>query len=553
MKLNRIGRIVVCLLLICCILVNLSPLKAKAVTPGMVAVGTVSALVLIPALLYGLGVMQGTDSATFNQVVSDCNDFLTDAGYIVAGAATMLSLTQDGATITYAHRNMIQDIFEWLWDSGTISGPAYSLTLEGHSITCDAPINYFVAQNWDYSMKKYKRFIYIFSTAAPYVDGSHNGNTAGPIDGVYYPWSSIFLGYYDYDSTIFEGGVENYITQFGYDISPVVLDGLVAGQIAEQDTDIETGYETYIQEGIVSIDFGIQFEEGSPYDPDGDDQKYHHWLPFKVPSPDNLSNLTQEDAWSGESEVELEYKTDTDTGTDSSNGSDTGTESGNQTDYTSWFERIIKGIEELPSKFESWISDCKTAIEALPSKFADWFNSIIEKLSSIWETLKSIPQTILDGLRNILTELFVPQEDYISDKVTSLRERFSFADSIMETGRAIGDSLSFGDSEPPVIYIHLGDTEGSYNIGGTVPFLDMRWYARYKPTGDVLLSSLIWVFFAWRCFVHAPNIISGIAGDVEAFNIPDGGGMYLSGSPYAGSDFEKPKRGKFERRKNGRR
>ena len=81
----------------------------------------------------------------------------------------------------------------------------------------------------------------------------------------------------------------------------------------------------------------------------------------------------------------------------------------------------------------------------------------------------------------------------------------------------------------------------------------MRWYARYKPTGDVLLSSLIWVFFAWRCFVHAPNIISGIAGDVEAFNIPDGGGMYLSGSPYAWSDFEKPKRGKFERRKNGRR
>lgn len=68
-------------------------------------------------------------------------------------------------------------------------------------------------------------------------------------------------------------------------------------------------------------------------------------------------------------------------------------------------------------------------------------------------------------------------------------------------------------TEPPVIYIHLGDTEGSYNIGGTVPFLDLRWYARYKPTVDTLISAFLWICFVWRMLLKLPGIISGMPGD----------------------------------------
>lgn len=356
---SRILRSLVCLLLICCILVNLSPLKAKAVTPGMVAVGTVSALVLIPAILYGLGVMQSytdTGSAAFNQLVSDCNDHLTNLGWIAAGAATMLSLTQDGTTITYAHRNMIQDVFDWLWSSGNIfnssnsafSGESYTL-VSGTSFkigTAYSPVTHFRA--WAPLQSGggyvYDCFISSGQFSYHYNGGSEKWANAVSPDDVSYRFVAFNTYYSSPPSGLVSIGVSNvdYTSNVEWQLIRCFVNGyfglssvndLTLGQVADQDTEIETGYETYIQEGIVSIDFGIQFEEGSPYDPDGDDQKYHHWFPFKVPSPENLSNLTQEDAWSGESEVELEYKTDTDTGTDSGDGSgngsgNTGTDSG---------------------------------------------------------------------------------------------------------------------------------------------------------------------------------------------------------------------------------
>ncbi len=347
---SRTLRSLVCLLLICCILVNLSPLKAKAVTPGMVAVGTVSALVLIPAILYGLGVMQSstdTGSAAFNQLVSDCYDHLSNLGWIAAGAATMLSLTQDGSVITYAHRNMIQDIFDWLYDSTIVVDPQFLNSSSYYNplgsyieLTSASPIyTQYVKIYW--LSGGYSACSFSLSSSLFYLP---SGKQVGTLldNGLYYyvtcqagstasgdqinhslPYVIVEQPYKNYDLSTYIASVSSGPFQVSTPLD------FSLGEVATQDTEIETGYETYIQEGIVSIDFGIQFEDGSPYDPDGDDQKYHHWFPVKVPSPDNLSNLTQEDAWSGESEVELEYKADTDTGTDSGNGSgNTGTDSG---------------------------------------------------------------------------------------------------------------------------------------------------------------------------------------------------------------------------------
>jgi len=62
----------------------------------------------------------------------------------------------------------------------------------------------------------------------------------------------------------------------------------------------------------------------------------------------------------------------------------------------------------------------------------------------------------------------------------------------------------------------LEDTRGSYNLGGTVPFIDMSWYAEYKPIGDALLSSLLWVVFIWRQFRQLPGLISGMPGEFNS-------------------------------------
>lgn len=64
-----------------------------------------------------------------------------------------------------------------------------------------------------------------------------------------------------------------------------------------------------------------------------------------------------------------------------------------------------------------------------------------------------------------------------------------------------------------MIYIDLGASRGPYDLGDVVPFVDLRWYEEYKPTGDALLSAFMWAAFIWRMFVKAPGIVSGMPGD----------------------------------------
>lgn len=131
--------------------------------------------------------------------------------------------------------------------------------------------------------------------------------------------------------------------------------------------------------------------------------------------------------------------------------------------------------------------------------FTTWFGQKLE-----W-----IPKQILEGI----TSIFVPKEDFLTAKWEAIRAEFAFADSIMTSGDMILGVLNGIDPEPPVIYIDLGASEGSYDIGGEVPFLDLRWYERYKPTGDAIISAFLWLVFVWRMFIKLPGIIGGLPGD----------------------------------------
>lgn len=139
--------------------------------------------------------------------------------------------------------------------------------------------------------------------------------------------------------------------------------------------------------------------------------------------------------------------------------------------------------------------DSETFWEKLPSAFT--------------QPLESLGNSILNGIK----EIFVPSQDYLSSKVDALTAEFGFIGPVVTAARSI--VLPFNDFEPvpPVIYLHLEDTRGSYDLGGTVPFIDMTWYAEYKPIGDALLSSLLWVVFVWRLFRQLPGLIAGLPGD----------------------------------------
>lgn len=137
----------------------------------------------------------------------------------------------------------------------------------------------------------------------------------------------------------------------------------------------------------------------------------------------------------------------------------------------------------------------------------------------IWGKIEPIPGQITDAVADAATQveeavdrLIQPEEDYLTDKVSALCAEFAFADSIVRTGQALHLGLANITTEPPVIYIDLGATRGSYNIGGRVPFIDMTWYAEYKPTADALISAFLWIVFVWRMLIHLPGIISGASG-----------------------------------------
>ena len=152
---------------------------------------------------------------------------------------------------------------------------------------------------------------------------------------------------------------------------------------------------------------------------------------------------------------------------------------------------ILPAIRSIPDA----ISDLGTSLQALG-------NSIIDKIAEVGTQTKAA-----------IESLVVPDEDYLSDKIAALCEEFAFADSIVRTTQQLGNMLVGVTTEPPVIYIDLGSTRGSYDIGGVVPFLDLRWYAEYKPTVDAIISAFLWVCFIWRMFLKLPGIINGAAGD----------------------------------------
>lgn len=126
--------------------------------------------------------------------------------------------------------------------------------------------------------------------------------------------------------------------------------------------------------------------------------------------------------------------------------------------------------------------------------------------------LQSIPETILSGIQAI----FVPSADFLTAKVEALRARFDFINVFMDFIDSFKGELS--GATPPVIYVHLENAEGSYNYGGTVKFLDMSWYSRYKSTGDAIISGFLWALFGWRMYLKLPGIINGVSGGVGSMS-----------------------------------
>lgn len=107
--------------------------------------------------------------------------------------------------------------------------------------------------------------------------------------------------------------------------------------------------------------------------------------------------------------------------------------------------------------------------------------------------------------------MFIPSDGFFGKKIDSLRSEFGFASSVMDTVKTFNNFFTqINFDEPPSITIDLNSTNSKYDYGTTAKAIDLKWYAKYKPTVDVLLSSFIWVVFIFNTWKDLPNIINGV-------------------------------------------
>lgn len=563
MNFKRIGRMLVCLLLVCCLIVNISPIRAEALAVEAVYV---AAGIVITSCLIGIGLQASEAGAEgLMQIADQAKNFLSMNYNYITDEDKILVWSTGNPDMPYAvQQSLIDDIRSWLFDeqiiysdlpskitaSGTCYGDGYfesadgkGFSIYGFKCMAGSTVRYYTLVVRDHHGNVYfypdEGSPKTFSTTAyePYYYSMSWGSVTSDTPSFpFYDLTGLDLGSYS--------NYAKYIIDNYYSDTPIIVTDkdLSLGEIAPVDVSLSDGYSTWAA-GVTDVPADIGSEG------------YVTGFPVGLaPTQEGTAGLTQADVWNGVSTYE-------DTNTDISNPDEDPDSSGSTMSditVTAFLGKLLADLTKMlfgtgTSTLTELFGSTWTEIQSLGSVISEALTSVKDAVlsipSTIAEAFQAIMDSVVEAIMTGLQTLFVPSEGYLDYEVQLLRNEYPLADSFIDTGETFRTFFTGLSGEPPVIYLHLEDSEGQYDWGGTVAILDMNWYSRYKPTVDTLLSSLMWLFFIWRLLVHAPNIISGIAGDVEAFNSGPSGGVYTKddSTPWLGSAQEYA-HGKFERK-----
>lgn len=113
-----------------------------------------------------------------------------------------------------------------------------------------------------------------------------------------------------------------------------------------------------------------------------------------------------------------------------------------------------------------------------------------------------------------LQAAFVPDEDKVRLFFDDFNHKFSFVDD-MKTNIENVKKYVFGVTPSPILKIPIMKTESKYDYGfGDYFIIDVSWYAKYRPYGDLVILAFAWLMFIWRVFISLPGIISGSPGSM---------------------------------------
>lgn len=198
--------------------------------------------------------------------------------------------------------------------------------------------------------------------------------------------------------------------------------------------------------------------------------------------------------------------------------------------YTSFFSQSAtdtnppSGSEESgddgSDETDNWIDSFGDWFGSLGDSFAKGFSSLADGFTSSITNLgnnisawfENIKQAIIDlgnGLIDGIKAIFIPQDGFMEKEVAELRDRFAFADDVINiTDRLINRIGGSAKSSAPQVTV-------SINYRGSIrswKVLDMSWYAPYKAYGDAVLSGILIIGFIWRSYISMPNTIRGVGG-----------------------------------------
>lgn len=536
-NIQRIFRAAVCLVLVCCLIVNISPVKARAVDPATAVAFDFAARSVIASAMQGLGVSKGKVPTVFDSIVNSAVDALSTATSFISDSFVKVARfnLSSGATSFFVPLALVHSLWDWLLGDGEILtstvGPAVSLPVGSTLANGNYPISLLydaivICAAYDSSSSVYN-YIFYFPTMTSNDYGGKTSSGAQVFDASYHTasggrfyvstsstnkWSLPWVDYRGTETTIDD--IKNSLVagDLFYENITSTYD-LSLGEVGSSSQTVEEAQPTWA-ENIVSV-------PGSVY---GSDDDYVPSVPIAVaPDYEGTTNMSQSDVQAGNSTwVDTETDTDTDIGTDSGTAPDALAKTVAATiawDFISGlFDVFVPGFELISNTIEG----IGALIKALPQTLKDVFgiDTLLERISAIYETvvqgfietaagIKSLPQAIADALAAI----FVPSADYITAKVEAIRAKFPFMDSIIATGEYIRDSLS-GSSGPPAIYVDLTLADGDIDYGEKTLLTDFSWYAPYKGTVDSVLGAALWAFFGWRVFLRLPGLISGADGYV---------------------------------------
>lgn len=455
MNYKRFGRVCICLLLVCVLFLNCSPIRAYAIDPVTFAGVSVAGSIVAASIIQGVGVLPvDSEDGAFGSLVNNCVSFLESTSNFVADGAIRVTgvLNATGGRTAFVPLALVQSVWEWLFQPS--SGAALSGSTFNSYYTSDPCTSYSQALSYAahcpaayegnlYTNGRYVRAV-IVTSVSQYVslsDGTLSINGYGTNHSIWYEGLSSWM-------TRSLSLTYTYTSASKLSTSPLVSssnDGLKLGEI---------------QSPTYGVDMPILLENAPVYAP---------WASAitKIPS---YSNSDEE----------------------------------------------VDGIPvTIPDSFESALGQTQAGAQAGTNDLS-WADSVPDTdtltLADIVSAIKAIPQEIGKVISEALVKAFAISDTFIATKVEALTAKYPYLDTFLALGADLKSFFLSLGTKPPVIYIDLGAATGSYSWGGSMAFLDLTWYSQYKSAMDNVLGAFIWLWLAWRVFLCLPGLINGASG-----------------------------------------